>query len=377
MAVSTESVCEILVGNHADIAGAVEGDASELRLKAIAEESAIAPVADDTDRLLKRVYRDDVPDIIDSIETAIAENESQQATSRVQLSADEWCIFEVTIYPTEHFSPASTPLFTGANVTDRHFLSQRREVINRVLRHNLRNDLEVVDGYTAIAREECDDAAQPAISQIESISSKLLSLGEKIREIDSHLNSSNYRLRRVNLKDVTRRVIEAYHEDHPSVTFRVNVADTVIAGNSLVGDAVSELVENGIEHADRPAGETVITIESTENPDNGEIKLAVIDNGRGIPIGEARAISEGTESDLNHSSGVGLWLVKWISDSIHATFDISRRAETSGTEAALGFKDAAQLDESDELFAGLNQKKIIRTELPDTGSSDIATSTRG
>jgi Predicted signal transduction protein with a C-terminal ATPase domain len=136
-------------------------------------------------------------------------------------------------------------------------------------------------------------------------------------------------------------------------------------------------VENAIDHAGRPADETVITITSTVNEDNNEIKLTIVDNGRGIPAGEANAISEGTESDLHHSSGVGLWLVKWISDSVHATFDIGRRTETSGTEAVLGFKDAAQLDESDALFDGLNQKKIIRTELPDTGSSDIATSTRG
>ncbi|ERH01196.1 MAG: histidine kinase-, DNA gyrase B-, and HSP90-like ATPase [Halonotius sp. J07HN6] len=377
MDVGTESVCEILISNQSDIAGTVAVDTNDLLVKAVADNSVITHSTNGTDSLLTRVYRDDVKDITDCTEDAIQTDDPQQTTSRVQLSADEWCIFEFTIYPAKHFSPAAGPLFTGTNVTDEHFLNQRREVINRVLRHNLRNDLEVVDGYTTIAREECGDAAQPAINQIESISNKLLSLGEKMRDIDSHLHSSNYRLRRVNLGDVVGRVVETYHEEHPTVTFRLNVAEAVVAGNSLVSNAVEELVENAIDHADRPEEETVITITFTEIEDNDEIKLVITDNGRGIPRGEAEAISEGTESELNHSSGVGLWLVKWISDSIHATFDIGRRTETSGTEAVLGFKNAAQLDESDELFSGLNQKKIIRTELPDTGSSDIATSTRG
>lgn len=377
MAVGTESVCEILISNDVDIAGTVAADTNDLVLKAVAYDSTITQSTDGTDSLLTRVYRVDVEDIIDCIESAIETDDPQQTTSRVQLSADEWCIFEFTIYPAEHFSPASDPLVTGLNVTDEQFLNQRREVINRVLRHNLRTDLGLVDGYSNIAREECGDAAQPAINEIESISDRLLSLGGKIREIDSHLNTSNYRLRRVNLGKVTRRVVETFHEQHPDVTFRLNVGDAVVAGNSLVGDAVTELVENAIDHADKPDEETVITIESSNNEDKNEIKLTVTDNGRGIPAGEAEAISEGTESYLNHSTGVGLWLVKWISDSVHATFDIGRREETSGTAAVLGFKTAAQLDESDELVSGLNQKKIIRTELPETGSSDIATSTRG
>ena len=378
MGVGTETLCDILINDQSDIAGRVDTDSADLLLIACADDSLLHTVLESHDSLLDRIYRDDVTEITDCIESVRADHDPARTSARVQLSADEWCIFEFTIHPAGQFADESPPLFTASNVTHEHFLSQRREVINRVLRHNLRNDMEVISGYTGIARDQCDKDSHPAIDRIEVTTKKLLSLGEKIRDLDSRLYNSNYRLRRVNLREITTRAVEQYHANHPEITFKLAVGAHVIAGNSLVQDAIEELIENAIQHADRPDEEVVITITSQETAANDEISFTVTDNGQGIPRGEAEAISETTESQLNHSSGVGLWLVKWISDSVYATFDIGQRPHTRGTRGEFSFKHAAQLDAEDEhAFTELNKKRIIRTELPEAGSSDIATSTRG
>jgi len=367
----------MFVRERADVAGEVVVETNGLDMHASDADSPLRAVAESQGDLTSRIYRDDLTDITGCIETATEDGEPAETTARVQLSADEWCLFEFVFYPAGHFTADAGPIFTGRNVTHEHFATQRREVITRVLRHNLRNDMEVVSGYMEIVRQQCEGSDQTAIDEVESVADKLLSLGEKMREIDARLTDSNHRLRRVNLRETTTRVVEEYHEAHPAVTFRVNVGDHAIAGNSLVRDAIAELIENAIEHTTTADEETVITITTDERSEGREIDLAVVDNGQGIPRGEAEAISEATESKLNHSSGVGLWLVKWITDSINATRDITQRGDSHGTRATLGFRAATQLDEGDQGFAELHQKTIIRSELPDTDSADIVTSTRG
>ena len=370
-----EMLCELFVRERADVAGTIV-ESGDLRVCAADSDSPLRAVAESHEKLVSRIYQDDLTKLKTCIETVTEDGEPTETTARVQLSADEWCIFEFAIYPGGHFTAETGPIFIGTNVTQKHFATQRREVINRVLRHNLRNDMEVVSGYLEIVRQGCENADQTAINEIESVANRLVSLGEKMREVDARLTDSNNRLRRVNLRETTARVVEEYHEAHPAVTFRLNVGDDAIAGNSLVGDAIAELVENAIEHTTAPDAETVITITADRRADGAGIDLAVVDNGQGIPRGEAEAISETIESELNHSSGVGLWLVKWITDSVNATFDITQRADSQGTAATLGFRAATQLEE-DQAFAELSQRTIIRSELPDTDSADIVTSTRG
>lgn len=372
-----ESLCELFVRERADVAGEVVTETSDLVLAAAADDSPLWTAAESQAELTSRIYRDDATEIVDCIETTTEGGDPTETTVRVQLSADEWCLFEVAIYPAGHFMAETGPIFIGRNVTQEHFTAQRRKVISRVLRHNLRNDMEVVSGYLEIVRQQCEAADQTAIDEVEAVADKLLSLGEKMREIDARLTDSNNRLRRVNLRETTTRVVEEYHEAHPAVTFRVNVGDYVIAGSSLVRDAIAELIENAIEHTTTADEDTVITITADERAGGAKIDFAVIDNGQGIPRGEAEAISEATESKLNHSSGVGLWLVKWITDSINATFDITQRADSHGTRATLGFRAATQLTDGDQRFVELQQRTIIRSELPDTDSADIVTSTRG
>ena len=374
---SVGMLCEMFVRERANVAGKIVGKTGELVLCASDGDSPLRTITEGEQALSDHIYRDDITEITACVETATEDGKPMETTARVQLSADEWCLFEFIIYPAGHFTAATGPMFTGKNVTHEHFATQRREVITRVLRHNLRNDMEVINGYMRIVKQQCEQADQTAINEVKSVADKLLSLGEKMREIDARLTDSNNRLRRVTLSETTARVIDEYHRAHPAVTFRENVGDHVIAGNSLVRDALTELVENAIEHTATPAEETEITITTAKRASGSKIDLTVIDNGQGIPPGEAKAISEATESKLNHSSGVGLWLVKWITDSISATFDITQRADGHGTQATLGFRTAEQLDDDDKQFGKLQQKKIIRSELPNTDSTGIGTTTRG
>lgn len=372
-----KSICDILVNGHADIAGHTVSSTDELQVLAATTTPSISAIVDDGD-ILQNVYRDDVKALRECLEAIADGDGSQRTTVRVNVSSDEWCFFELTIYPPGQFSDESVPIFTGRNVTDQHFLNQRREVINRVLRHNLRNDMGTIIGYAQLAREQCDCESGSPLTKIETNAQSLFSLAENIRSINNRLNNLNYRFRRVKLRTIIENAVETYHAEYPETRFTVNVGDHVIAGSSLVGDAIEEVIENAIKHGGNSTEDLTISITTNENSDTNEIELTIADNGEGIPAGEVEAISEMTESQLKHGSSVGLWLVKWIADSVFATFEIGQRENQQGTAVVFGFMDADRMDEADEQeLAELNQRKIIRSKLLDSGLSDIGTSTRG
>lgn len=378
MDLTVQSLCEMLTCDRPDIAGEVNVSTGDLITLSTVDNSPISSIVDNGTDLLDYLTSEDVRDVADCIDIVTTETDPQQTTIRVKLSIDEWSVFNISIYPSDHFFEGSKPIFTGVNVTDEHFHEQRRKVTNRVLRHNLRNDMMIISGNANLVRDQCECGVDGQIETITKTSEKLLSLSDQIRNIDKRLDESTFRFRPVAISDEVENVIAEYHDENPSVTFRSTVESCKIAGNPFISDAISELVENAIDHGGIDNDETTITISTERNPNRNEVVLRIIDNGVGIPKSESDAISESTESDLNHTSGVGLWLVKWISDTVHARFDIFQRSDgEQGTEAVLGFKHADQINNEDgSRFIGLNGKKVIRTEFPNPGGRNIGTSTR-
>jgi len=377
MAANTTQICNILVSGQVDLAGKVVTSTGELQVIAATTGPTISAITADHN-ILANVYGEDVRNVKQCVEKVVQDDKIQQTIARVSVSSDEWCFIEFTIYPKGQFGDEFDPVFTGRNVTDQHFLNQRQEVINRVLRHNLRNDMGVIIGYAQLAQEQCDCEAASPLRKIETNAQSLYSLSENIREINDRLNNSNYRFRRVKLRTLINNAVETYHSQYPETRFTVNVGDHIILGSSLVSDAIEEVIENALKHGGKSVEDLHINITTKENSDTDNIDLMISDNGEGIPVGEVKAISERTESQLEHGSSVGLWLVKWIADSVLATFEIGQREDRRGTTVVFGFINADQMDEVHEQeFTELNQRKSIRSKLLNEESGDIKTSTRG
>ncbi|MFB6217987.1 MAG: sensor histidine kinase [Halobacteriaceae archaeon] len=113
----------------------------------------------------------------------------------------------------------------------------------------------------------------------------------------------------------------AVADDLPAVTVR--------AGDRLAA-ALVELVENAIEHGAPPR-----RVEADAG--GGWVTVRVLDRGPGVPEGERAVVTGAREiSQLEHGSGLGLWVVRWAVDACGGEFDISARAD-GGTAATLRF----------------------------------------
>jgi signal transduction histidine kinase len=187
---------------------------------------------------------------------------------------------------------------------------QRLQVFNRILRHNLRNDLNVVLGRAENIAEEFPPAEQEA-SVIKQKASELIEISEKAREVGKTLDRENRTKKQIDLTDCVERTCTEFRQNYPDAEIVTDVPDSVrVYADKTLEAAISELIENAIEHNDGAPSVTVM-VSATED-DREWLELTVLDDGPGIPKDEREVLAEGEETALHHGSGLGLWLTNWI-----------------------------------------------------------------
>ena len=109
------------------------------------------------------------------------------------------------------------------------------------------------------------------------------------------------------------------------------VTDSTVAGSGtpVSGAATTENVsERGscpLPNTDGSAGPTAsiavddATVSVTASAVDGELRVTVADDGPGIPEGELAPLDAGTETQLEHATGIGLWVVQWSVDALGGT----------------------------------------------------------
>ncbi len=178
-------------------------------------------------------------------------------------------------------------------------------VLNRVLRHNIRNDMTVIRGQTKRTAEQLDSFA-PAGAALDKIDG-LIELCEKAREVEEILDRDHERTG-TDLDALLREVAAEVGREFPSASITVEgKTDTTARLLPSFRRAVRELVENGVKHGgDDPS--VSITVEHTP----GSVEIGVTDTGPGIDEQERKVLEPGVETPLIHGTGLGLWLVHWI-----------------------------------------------------------------
>lgn len=212
---------------------------------------------------------------------------------------------------------------TVRDITERKERERYLQVLNRVLRHNLRNDLTVVMGYADIlTRGVEDDGLARTAETVHDISTDLAELSEDAKRIERTLRRGRVEGYPVDLGAVVDRVIAHSDSTYRDATIDVDVPDDLVvrADDELV-TALDHLVENAVVH--NPVPEPTVRIGACRS--GRTVTLAVDDDGPGIPRAEREVITGDRDiTQLTHGSGLGLWLVRWIVDSYGGRITFSR-----------------------------------------------------
>lgn len=232
---------------------------------------------------------------------------------------------EVSLTPV-HGDDGTVTHFLGVqrDVTERKRREQAFAVLNRVLRHNLRNDLTVVAGHARLFADALDGPNAERATRVAETADDLAALGEKARELESAVTSDEA-ARPIDIGGIVRSVAGDLRTAFPDATVTVDVAGAHHAiGVSRIERALYELGENALEHG----GSTVRF--SVEREDEA-VTVRIVDDGPGIPAMEREVLRTGRETPLRHGTGVGLWLANWVVTDVGGHLDVTGSDDTTVT----------------------------------------------
>jgi signal transduction histidine kinase len=204
---------------------------------------------------------------------------------------------QVTAFTDQHDRQLGT-LLSLRDVTDRELRKQRLEVLNRVLRHNLRNKVDVIKSNAEAVSEgpdgEFTDTIVDAADELAALSAKARSTDQLLsrRTADSTVDLA------ARIRELTDR------ETDVSVTLDLPESATLATDREALGAALRSAIENAFEYA-----ESSVTVSVEERPESW--RVVVSDDGPGIPDSELAAIDDGTETQFQHATGLGLWQLRW------------------------------------------------------------------
>jgi len=198
------------------------------------------------------------------------------------------------------------------------------ELLNKLMRHDILNDLSAILGYLEIYGETRDPEL---LSKIRMRVENSINLIRAIRAIERKAE-----LKPVNLRSVVLKEVSDVNAD-----IRIDVPELKVLADELLSSVVRNLVINAIIHNDEKKPE--ISISAKE--EDGWVELKIADNGPGIPDEmKEKVFEEGMGSHM----GLGLFLVKsivesyggriWIEDNEPkgAVFVVKLRSAQSGTQ---------------------------------------------
>lgn len=195
------------------------------------------------------------------------------------------------------------------DLTKRKNYAETLTVLNRVLRHDLRNDMTVVIGYIDSVMEKLEDPElRDYLITARDTADQLVQKGDTARLIEDLLSESlDSEGRSIDLCDVLRKEVYSAGERYPEASFNLDPDSCPeVLGNSLLSDVFEIVIGNSVEHNE----DADVNVEVSVEENNSGVVVSIADNGVGIPDERKDSIFGREEIDqLTHGQGLELFFV--------------------------------------------------------------------
>lgn len=260
----------------------------------------------------------------------------EEGRTEVQFPNDDRTIEAQTTTMTDDRGREIGATIVFKDLTEERHRQQRIEVLNRVLRHNLRNELTLGFGY--LDHVEAKTGPDESTRALRSVLDELVGIGEKARDLEYIIQVDATVEQWTELGDIVAEALEhaEYVDDGSSIEIGVPDDVRVRTNPEILRAVLAELIENAVEHAD--GGMATITFDSATNT------IAVCDRGDGIPEHELTVFERERETPLRHASGLGLWLVKLGVDRFGGDVEFETSADGTLVEIGIPHEQLARDD---------------------------------
>ena len=290
---------------------------------------------------LTSLFDDESRDAVaDALQSVYGEAASAECQATLVTRSGERVPYRLSLGPVTDGGEVVGAVGVGKDITEASLREERLAVLTRVLRHNFRNDLNVVTGFTERAIAEIDDPKiVTELERVVATAERLLRVGETSRQVE-RLLADRPTPGPIDLADAVDEALASLPiELRERADIEVDVPDGVtVSAVGYLAEAIAELVDNAIRHndAERPR----VHISAAKLPSESWTSLVIADDGPGIPPTE-RSVLTGEETPLDHASGLGLWYVNWVVTAGGGSFDI-RESKAGGTRVEVELRTPAE-----------------------------------
>lgn len=200
---------------------------------------------------------------------------------------------------------------------------QQTSILDRILRHNLRNSCNVIQANARMLEDDVSPEMQGCLETIESHNERLIELSGKSRELRDIVLAESDSAHEMDLVVQVEDLVDTLELAYPDADVETELPESLsIQADSRLGRAIYELLDNALEHNPGSEPKVIITVEKAD-PDHA--RLVIADDGPGLPAIERKVLQQGVETQMAHSQGLGLWIARTLVTRLDGEFSIRDR----------------------------------------------------
>jgi len=229
------------------------------------------------------------------------------------------------------------------DVTEQRNREREIMVLNRIVRHDIRNEMNVLHGRGQLLEDHLDPAGEEDYRLVMESAQHVIEITETVRELMETITADgSMDVRPISLEWLLESEVTKARSNFPEATIDLDEVPAVsVEGNEMLSSVFTNLLNNAIIH--NTSTHPSVWVDVTEDGDT--VRISVADDGPGVPPDRREEIFGRGEKGLeSEGTGVGLYLVDtltsefggdvWVEDSEHggATFVVTLPfAETDAT----------------------------------------------
>lgn len=184
-------------------------------------------------------------------------------------------------------------------------------LLNQVMRHDIRNDLQLVEAYAELLDDHVDEEGESYLEVIKENTESAVGLTTTVRDLSRVMLREDVEPEGVALDRVLSQQVEEVRSSYSEAVFTVDgtIPSVEVLADEMLGSVFRNVLRNAVQHND----ETLPVIDVTARVDDADqaAVVRIADNGPGVPPPQREEIFGKGEKGLDSpGAGIGLYLVR-------------------------------------------------------------------